>query len=156
MKAMAFKIKNYTTSVPVAQSISEIEQILVTFGATQIMKEYRGDGRVESLVFMFKGTGYKLPANVERVCAVVTKGKNIHSKATWEKQAERIAWRVIKDWIHSQLSIVEIDQAEWQQVLLPYAFNGEKTLYEVLQERKNGIAGLLGEPIKQNVKEGES
>lgn len=151
------KLKNYTTHVAAAQSISEIETTLVAFGADKIMKDYRGDGTVNSLVFSFKGVGYKLPANVEKVFVVITKGRRIQSKAAYEKQAERIAWRVIKDWVQAQLSLIEIGQAEWEQVLLPYAFNGEKTLYEIAKEHRSGIAGLLGDSskIKQNAEQVE-
>ena len=142
------KLKNYTTRVPAAQSITEIEKILVQFGADKIMKDYREDGTINCLIFSLRGIGYKLPANVEKVYVVITKGRKIISKASYEKQAERVAWRVLKDWVAAQLSLIEIGQAEWDQVLLPYAFNGEKTLYEIAKERRNGIAGLLGDSSK--------
>jgi hypothetical protein len=149
------KLKNYTTQVPASKSITEIEQILISFGADKIMKDYRGDGRVLSIVFQHKKIAYKLPANVEKVFTIITNGKRVRSKGNYEIQAERIAWRVIKDWIQVQLSLIEIGQAEWDQVLLPYSFNGEKTLYEIIKERRDGIAGLLGDSsnIKQIAKE---
>jgi len=142
------KIKNYYTHFPAVQSISEIERVLVAFGANRIMKDYKGDSSVRSLVFSYQGIVYKLPANVEKVFVVITKGRHIKSKDSEKRQAERIAWRVLRDWIHIQLSLIEIGQAEWQQVLLPYAFNGEKTLYEIVTERKMGIAELLTDSSK--------
>jgi hypothetical protein len=98
-----------------------------------------------SLAFKIGDVGYKLPANTEKVYAFLTNGKKIRNmhKASWEKQAERVAWRVLRDWLHAQLSIIAIGQAEAEQVLLPYAFDGNRTFYEMVKEKK-GVLRLMG------------
>jgi hypothetical protein len=43
-------IKNYTTKVPVSRTLSEIQAILLDFGATGIGYEYEGDGRIKEFI----------------------------------------------------------------------------------------------------------
>jgi hypothetical protein len=142
------KLKNYTTDVPVSRSIAEIETFLSQNGASAIMKEYMGDGRVISITFQLANkVGYKLPANVERVYSVLKAEKKSNSrvKLTME-QAERVAWRVLRDWLYSQLSLIAIGQAEFDQVMLPYAFDGKQTLYERIKSSEDLRGKLLGGP----------
>jgi hypothetical protein len=130
-------LRNKTSNVPADKTISEIERLLADFGASQIMKEYNSDSRVCSLAFRLGEAGYKLPVNMEGVYQVLykdarpRKGRNVMEHR--EDQAYRTAWRIIKDWIHSQLSITMSGQATPQQVLLPYIFDGKRTLYEAYQ-----------------------
>ena len=139
------KIMNYTTKVPAARSIAEIEVLLASNGATHVMKEYMGDGRVISIKFQLANkVGYMLPANTERVFATLTKGKRNFQKKTWEAQSERVAWRVLLDWLHAQLSLIAIGQAEFDQVMLPYAFDGKQTLYERIKSSEDLKGRLLG------------
>lgn len=127
------KLKNYTTSVPAERSIVEIERYLVDFGATAIMKEWDNDKKVISIAFKIKEAGFKLPANTEGV-AIALFGHNLTEVK--KKQAERTAWRILKDWIHAQMSIVVSGLAEPEQVLLPYMYDGKLTLYQKYKEGK--------------------
>jgi len=128
------KLKNYSTSVEGEKSIMEIERLLADFGATAIMKTYGVDSQVMSISFKHLNQGYQLPANVEGVNKVLTAGKRQqHSRDLQvhrEQQAYRVAWRIIRDWLHSQLSLIASGQAQPDQILLPYLFDGKKTLYE--------------------------
>lgn len=110
------KIKNYTTSVPANRSMTEIESILLDFGATDFLKQ-AVDKKFISLMFTLERDGRKIPfkvnANTERVAialhhldASVRTRKN-KTPADFMDQAYRVAWRVIKDYVHSQLSLVE-------------------------------------------------
>lgn len=136
---MKFKLKNYTTSISWEKTIMEIEQILADFGAEAIMKEYYGDGRVEFLSFKIKtkfgNRAFKLPANTESVKMILTE-QRLCSPAKAQKQAERTAWRLIKDWLHAQVSLVKVGMAEPEQIMLPYMTEGGKTLYERLSQRQ--------------------
>jgi hypothetical protein len=134
-----FKLKNYTTGVPAEKSISEIETLLVQFGATQILKDYLSDGTVQAIMFKIGEHGFKLPANVEGVKKVLTAGKQVRygrDMATGrDEQAKRTAWRMIKDWTHAQLSLIKSGQAQPEQALLPYMWDGTQTLYEKLSRQ---------------------
>jgi DNA-binding winged helix-turn-helix (wHTH) protein len=92
------KIKNYTTTIDAAKSIFEIEKMLSDSKATHIMKTYRGDGKIEALFFNISNVGYKLPANVEKVKVALKNSKSC-SYSKLDDQSERVAWRVIRDWL---------------------------------------------------------
>lgn len=132
------KLKNYSTTVEAEKSIMEIEQLLTMFGSDAIMKEFTGDGKVRSLSFKFQNKPYKLPANVEGVAKVLYSNKKISYRrdgmANRDKNAYNVAWRILKDWLHSQLSIIASGQAVPEEVLLPYLFDGSRTLYQAYKE----------------------
>ena len=47
-----------------------------------------------------------------------------------ENQAERIAWRNIKDWVAAQVALVETEQATMDELFLPMMTdNSKQTLY---------------------------
>jgi len=138
-----FKLKNYSTTISVEKTITQIEQILRLFGATEIMKSYLADGSINYLAFRIGESGYKLPANSEGILNILYSGKKQFNTEAQQQQAERVAWRIIKDWIHSQLSIIQSGQAQPDQVLLPYLFNGNQTFYEAYK------SGQLQLPAKE-------
>jgi len=135
-----FKLKNYSTSISGEKSIAEIEVLLAKFGASAIMKNYLQDGSVTDLAFKLDGKGYKLPANVEGVKKILTGGKrNYHATDSMKKrdeQAYKTAWRIIKDWLYAQLSIIKSGQAQPDQILLPFQFNGKQTFYEAYKNNQ--------------------
>jgi len=128
------KLKNYSTQVSAVKSIMEIEEILASFGAEAIIKEYITDGRVYTLSFKLVDKVFKLPANVNGVKAVMYGDKKrYHGRDSMkhrDEQAYRVAWRIIKDWVHAQLSLISSGQAFPQEVFLPYMYDGENTLYQ--------------------------
>ena len=74
--------------------------------------------------------GFLLPANVEGVQAVFARQK---VKAA-PGQAERTAWRNVRDWIMAQMAIVEAGQVQLDEVFLPYLTDGKgRTLYQLYQ-----------------------
>jgi len=132
------KLKNYSTSVPAERTISEIEKMLAQFGATAVMKEYMSGGEVYLLAFKIGERSYKLPANVKGVHQVMYGDKKrYHGRDSMkhrEQQSYRVAWRIIKDWLHAQLSLISSGQAEPEQVLFPYAYDGKRTLYQAWKD----------------------
>lgn len=49
-------------------------------------------------------------------------------------QAERTAWRNIRDWVLAQMAIIEAGMAQMDEVFLPYLTDhAGKTLYQVYQ-----------------------
>lgn len=126
-------IKNYTTKIPAVQTVGEIQELLAVHGARKVMMDYSDRGKVEAVTFglMISGTmaGFKIDARPEGVAAVMKKDGIKCDFA----QAERIAWRNVKDWIAAQLAMVETEQATMQELFLPYLMDGEKTLYEMVQ-----------------------
>ena len=138
MTAKKFSIKNYSTEIPAEKSIAEIEKMLASFGAEAIMKEYTSDGKVRMLSFKFLDKGFKLPANINGVQEILFSGKRDYhgrdSMKTREERAYKVAWRIIKDWIHAQLSLIVSGQAHPHEIFLPYMFDGKRTLYQAYVE----------------------
>lgn len=56
------------------------------------------------------------------------------------EQAERVAWRVAREWLLAQLAIIEAQMATLDQVMLPYLqVDGQKTLYAAYREREDTL-----------------
>ena len=122
---------NYTTKVDVYTTIGAIQGQLVKHGARKIMQDYDDDGRILSLSFQIDTPhgprAIRLPANVAAVDAVLTKQKVKHD---WE-QAERVAWRIVKDWVEAQMAILESQMVQIDEIFLPYmVLKSKQTLFE--------------------------
>jgi hypothetical protein len=51
-----------------------------------------------------------------------------------EAQAQKVAWRIVKDWVEAQMAIVEAQLADMAEVFLPYAITKSgTTLYKEVQ-----------------------
>jgi len=147
------KIKNYTSIVPAAISISKIEQCLVEFGATDISKKYSEDKICTGIVFRLIVNNiplfFKLTAKSDacfRVLYAEYKKPNPEIKSKCKMQADRTAWKIISDWVDIQLSMIQLEQAELLQIFLPYAYDNktDSTFYEKLKE--NDFKTLLLNP----------
>ncbi len=132
-------LKNYTTNVSVAKTVSEIHITLAEHGAKKIMFDYASGGQLNSICFSIitpdGERGIKLLANAQRVQTVLHKQKtNSRNKANIDdspEQAERVAWRIIKDWLTAQLALLETEMVEMEQVFFPYFVNSSgQTVYE--------------------------
>src|SRR3990167_3638751 len=147
-------VKNYTTKIATIKTISEIEEIIVCFGAKGILKEYSGSG-VKSLMFFIERDNqkipFKIPFNIEKCRSIIVKAveeKKLSKKYLEEplrsQQGERVCWRIIKDWLHCQLSLIEIEFVEPIEILLPYVYDmvENKTIYQKFINKKEMFLGL--------------
>ena len=147
-------VKNYTTTIKVEKTIAEIESILVRFSAKGILKEYLGSS-VSAIIFFIEVDNqkipFKLPMNIEKTRRVienaVKEGKlpqRYLNEPLRSEQGERVCWRIIKDWIHAQVSLYEVQLADSIEILLPYAYNvlEEKTMYEKFLDNKSKFLAL--------------
>ena len=127
-------IKNYTTTIDVYQSLGEIQGALASHGARKIMVDYDVAGQPKGIMFGIETTdgprGFCLPANADGVRAVFAKQRIKAPKG----QAERTAWRNVRDWIMAQMAIIEAGQVQMDEVFLPYLTDGKgRTLYQLYQ-----------------------
>ena len=126
-------IKNYTTSVSAFQSIGEIQGALAEHGAERIIVDYK-DKKPLGISFLIETKmglqGFTLPACVDGTLRVFAKQKVKQSR----EQAEKTAWRNIRDWVLAQVAIVESCDIPMEEPFLPYLTdrNG-KTLFEAFQ-----------------------
>lgn len=140
-------IKNYTTKINVYESLGEIQGALAKNGARKIMVDYDGAGQPIGITFCIETAdgprGFMLPANVPGVMAAFQRQKVKVDKA----QAERTAWRNIRDWILAQMSFVEAGNVQVDEVFLPYLTNGRgQTLYSLYQ--RGQLALGAGEELR--------
>lgn len=135
-------IKNYTTEVDVYKSLGEIQAALASHGARKIMVDYDAAGQPIGVMFAIETPigpqGFCLPANVDGVRAVFDQQK-VRAKPG---QAERTAWRNIRDWIMAQMAIIEAGQVQLEEVFLPYLTdNRGKTLYQLYRGGQLALEG---------------
>jgi len=114
---------NYTTKIDANKTVGEIQAYLAKSGAQAVMAEYAPGGRPVGIAFRadtpFGPREFVLPANAEAVRAVLLRQKVSASLATPE-QAERVAWRIVKDWVEAQVAIIQTGMVSIDQVFLPY------------------------------------
>ena len=141
-------ILNYTTTIDAFKTVSEIEYILMKHGAKSIMKNYE-DGTVTGLSFLID-TGIqqmpvRLPAKIDGCLQVLRKEKKENPRKQIKdsrEQAERVAWRILKDWVEAQMAILDIEMVRFEEIFLPYIeTNTGQTVYERLEERKFLLEG---------------
>lgn len=128
---------NYTTKVNVYTTLGEIQAILVKHGAKKIMQDYDDEGRITALAFGVETPagprGIRLPANVDAVHTVLAKQKIKCDR----EQAERVAWRIVKDWVEAQMAILESEMVQLDQIFLPYMVNDKgQTVFEVYRNNQ--------------------
>lgn len=158
-------LKNYTSNVPVNETIHRIEKVLIRCGVLGIMKEYGLNAKVVAVTFQIDNPGGKitirLPVEEERACEALwldyagtdlsEKDRNCctyysrkrKTRKDFAEQASRTAWRIVQDWVEVQMSMIQLKQADLMQVFLPYVFDGRRTYYQALKE--SNFAGLLPE-----------
>lgn len=134
---------NYTTKVDVFATLGTIQGQLVKHGAKKIMQDYDDNGHITSLSFLIETPagprGIKLPANVDAVHAVL-----IRQKVKCDReQAERVAWRIVKDWVEAQMAILESEMVQMDEIFLPYMVNETgQTVFQVYRNNQLMLGGI--------------
>lgn len=135
-------ILNYTTTVDAFKTVSEIEYILMKHKAKSIMKDYAGE-TITGLSFLID-TGVqqipvKLPVKIDECLEVLKKEKRENPRKQIKdtrQQAERVAWRILKDWVEVQMALLDIEMVRFEGIFLPYIqTNNGQTVYERLEEK---------------------
>ena len=141
-------ILNYTTTVDSFKTVSEIEYILMKHKAKSIMKNYDGE-TITGLSFLID-TGVqqipvKLPVKIDECLEVLKKEKRENPRKQIKdtrQQAERVAWRILKDWVEAQMALLDIEMVRFEEIFLPYIeTNNGQTIYERLEERQFLVEG---------------
>lgn len=133
---------NYTTKVDIYTTLGAIQGQLVKHGAKKILQDYDDNGRITALSFMIDTPaglrGIRLPANVDAVFRVL---KDQKVKCDRE-QAERVAWRIVKDWVEAQMAILESEMVQMDEIFLPYMVNNSgQTLFEAYRNNQLLLEG---------------
>jgi hypothetical protein len=135
---------NYTTTVPVDKTISEIQKILTTNGARAILVDYDERGNPTGLAFKviteFGEQSYRLPANLDGVFRTLTsqhRRRMVQPRFVTREQAARVGWRIIKDWTEAQVAIIASGMVTLDDVLLPWMVGPSgQTVHEIYRARR--------------------
>ncbi len=129
-------LKNYTSTSSLPNIFSAIEKTLSQHHAKQIIRDYNDHGQIVSISFAIdtsKGTfAIKLPARFDKVKRIFDQ-EGLRYK---EEQPYRTAWATIRDWVDSQMALIDWDMVKPEEVFLPYFVNSDgKTYFETLENR---------------------
>lgn len=134
-------ILNYTTTVDAFKTVSEIEYILMKHNAKSIMKNYEGECIVGLSFLIDTGENMipvRMPVQIEQCLIILQQEKKSGSKniKATKEQAERVAWRILKDWVEAQMALLDIQMVKLEEIFLPYIeIENGKTLFHELEER---------------------
>jgi hypothetical protein len=143
---------NYTTKIESSKTVNEITSILAKHGARTIVTEYDDAGLLRALSFVVitpKGDAeIRLPADPNAVLRVLEKQNRLGKVPrpfVNKPQAVRVAWRIIKDWVEAQMSILETEMVKMEQIFLPYVVtNNGLTLFEAYESKNLLTQGKAG------------
>jgi hypothetical protein len=146
-------LKNYTSQMPITRIFDNIRRVLVEHGAKQIVEEYGNNGEISSIAFIVpianRMLPIKLPARTERVQHLLERQskagqvKESHIRRLFlygkaderRKQAYRITWKNIHDWIVAQTALLDMELVKLEEIFLPYITNKNgNTLFEVYEQ----------------------
>jgi hypothetical protein len=162
---MIKNLKNYSTDIAASKTVAEVQDILAQSGARGIAFEYDNAGHIESLFFRLqiengKDVAFKLPAKPKAVYDVLFGDKECPFKyddykiQKWyddrKQQSLNVAWRIMKEWLEVQFTLIKLNQAEAIEIFLPYMVTGEnRTLYQDMKENQFKLEG--GKPEEGKV-----
>lgn len=135
---------DYTTSVPVSRTVAQVQAKLVEHGARAVMMEYDDQGRIKALAFNVKMPNRELPIRLPidatatlRVLERQAYNREIPARYAKEEHAYRVAWRIIKDWVEAQMSLLETEMVRMEEIFLPYVITKSgQTIYQVMAEKQ--------------------
>ncbi len=138
-------ILNYTTKISSDKTVGEIQSLLGKKGVKSVQIEYDKSRPTAILFVLHLDSGqnitFRLPCNVEGVLKAMQRDSKIPRSSKTTEQAERTAWRIIKDWTEAQMAIVEAGQAVMEEVFLPYAVmpSTNKTFFQAFTENSQKL-----------------
>lgn len=140
---------NYSTTIPVAQTVGECQGMLAAAGAASVAVHYDG-GQPAGLSFTLRtahGTrAFTLPVDLDGMQRVLTDAENAGQFTAARKKAgayssrehaARVAWRVLKDWLEACLALIAARMTTITTVMLPYLHvDGDRTLWQAYQDNE--------------------
>lgn len=123
-------ISNKSTTVPAEKTVAEIQSMLAAAKANALMIDYEG-GVPSAISFrLVRGNSsiaFKLPSNWQGLLVAMKKDKSIPKRLLCEEHARRVSWRVIRDWLKAQLTLIEAGASTIEEVMLPWAVTNDGT-----------------------------
>lgn len=139
-------IANRTTSISCDKTVGEIQSMLAGMRASAMMIDYDSDGVPCGLAFRLERAGqsmaFRLPCNWQGVLNALKKERGgIPQRLLTAAHAKRVSWRILKDWLRSQLSLIEAGASSIEEVMLPWAITADGQT--IAQRVLSGTTNLL-------------
>lgn len=144
-------VENYTTKISATKTAAEIQELLSAHGVRRMMIEFVN--QAPSAITFEADTDlgpqpFRLPVDVDAMFALMIAEKKAGrlpgltvAQAQDRAQAERVAWRVVAEWLRAQMTLIASKMATLDQVMLPYlVVDGNRTLYQ--EYRIHGLKQL--------------
>jgi hypothetical protein len=129
-------IKNAYTKSALEDIISAIQKVLVAHNAQKIQYDYE-NGVIVGMTFGImvgdKLIGVKMPAKVKEA-EMILREQGLFNP-TKKDHALRVAWANIRDWVDSQMAMIDLGQVKMAQAFLGYVLDGDKTVYEIYEQK---------------------
>ena len=130
---MANNLKNYTSTVQAAASISNIEKYLIEAGASDISKKYDENKTCKNITFRMVvneiPTFFHVAVNTDACYRIISKDRKRPTPEGEDidrKQAERTAWKIVSDWVEIQIAMVMMEQMDLVQAFLSQVYDPAK------------------------------
>lgn len=140
-------IANKTTSVPAEKTVSEIQSMLAGVRASALMIDY-DNGQPIAISFKMVREGhalsFRLPSNWQGILNALKREKTMPRRLINSDHAKRVSWRVVRDWLRAQLTLIEAGAASIEEVMLPWAITNDGQT--VAAKLLSGETGLLALP----------
>lgn len=135
---------NYSTKVAASVTVGQMQAMLAKAGARQVAAVYEG-GAAVGLGFTIETAhglrSFTLPMDARPVEKLLRE-QTREARYNGPEQAERVAWRILKDWLEAQLAIIETQMVSLDQVMLPYMTDdGGRTVYDLYASRQLALGG---------------
>jgi hypothetical protein len=155
MAAAAARPLDYTTKIPVHQTVAECSSLLARAGAAAVTVEYDA-GEPSGLGFMLETPHGKrhfaLPVRIDGVSVMLNRmldedPPNIHGglrRLRTREHAAAVAWRQVRHWLAAQLAIIAAGMASLDEVMLPWLQieAGEQTMTLYARYKQQESAAL--------------
>lgn len=148
---MVVAVENYTTKISATRTAGEIQELLAGHGVSRLVIQYEA-GRPTGIGFeaatALGPRSFALPVDVDAMHRLIKAEKKAGrlpgiSVAVAEDRvhAERVAWRVVFEWLRAQMTLIASQMATLDQVMLPYLVTDDgRSLYDAY--RDNGLKAL--------------
>ncbi len=131
-------IKNYASKSPLENIFRAIQKTLAEHKAKQVMFNYDDQGRCAEIAFIVatpnRDLQIRLPARVDRVEELFER-QGVRKR--FPDQAYRTAWATLRDWLDSQMALLDWDMVKMEEVFLPYVVidPAGHTIFDILKNR---------------------
>lgn len=136
-----------STEITADKTITEIEAVLIHYGATSVLKEYVG-GVVDAVAFKIQvgnaDIPFRLPCRWQAIAEIFVKRKSgkwgytvgPETRKACADKGRRVAWRQILRWVQAQMALVETSMVTVDEVFFPYLLTKGGTVYEIHRDNQ--------------------